>query len=152
MLMGVLLLPWSLGTAIYLSQSWPSCRFLARHFSVPDLLKLGFRWMLATKIQKLFELTSPLKADCAFLAQKVGFVHPSDRLTLSLCRALCEVMKRREDGPLAYRRKQSTHQKRPYELTFSPVTSKANWGWIIVCFLCLFKSSFINAQFKKNVY
>lgn len=33
-------------------------------------------------MQKLLELTSPLKDDCAFLAQEVGFVHQNDRLIL----------------------------------------------------------------------
>lgn len=65
-------------------------------------------------MQKLLEITSHLKDDCAFLAQKVGFVHQNDRLILSVCRATYEVMKKSEDRPLAYSvvQKQHTHQKR----------------------------------------
>lgn len=40
--------------------------------------------MVSTKRQKLLELTSHLKDDCAFWAQKVGFVHQNDRLILSV--------------------------------------------------------------------
>lgn len=78
----------------------PSCRFLAWHFTASEFLKLGYQWTVSTKMQKLFELTSHLKHDCAFLAQKVGFVHQADRLVLPVCRALYGVMKRREIGHL----------------------------------------------------
>lgn len=69
---------------------------------------------MSTKLQKLLEITSHLKDDCAFLAQKVGFVHQNDRFILSVCRTVYRVMKKSEDRPLAYSlvRKQHTHQKR----------------------------------------
>lgn len=73
-------------------------------------------------MQKLLEITSHLKDDCAFLAQKVVFVHQNDRLILSVCRAVYGVMKKSEDRPLAYSlvQKQHTHQKRlSYQLTLS---------------------------------
>ena len=66
MLMGALVLPWSLGTTFYLSQSWPSCRFLAWDFGVSDLLKLGYQWTVAAKMQNLLELTSLKRWLCLF--------------------------------------------------------------------------------------
>lgn len=69
--------------------------------------------MVVTKMQNLCELTSQLKDDFSFLEQKIGFVHKSDRLVLSMCGALCGIMKTREDRPLASSlvQKQHTHQK-----------------------------------------
>lgn len=143
--MGALILPWSLGTAIYLSQSWPSRRFLTWDFGVSDLLKLRCQWTVASKMQKLLELTSPLKDDSAFLAQKVGFVHQNDRLILCVQNSVWSYKEKRRWTTClkSLVQKQHTYQKTLLSADYYQVLPKKQTEveWLFAS-PCLCKTSF----------
>lgn len=80
---------------------WPSCRFLAWHFTLPEFLKLRYQWMVSTKMHKWLELTSHLRDDCAFLAQNMGFVHQEDRFGPPCVQSSVWGYEEKRDRPLA---------------------------------------------------
>lgn len=101
----------------------------------------------------------PFERWLCLLAQKVAFFHQNDRLILSMCRAPCGVLKKREDRPLAWHlvQKQHTRQKRlSYQLTLSkcPLNSKLKSN---DCLLLVSAWKFIQiteelVQFMKTIY
>lgn len=127
---------------------WPSW-----YFGASDLLKPGYLWMVATKMQELFELTLHLRNSFALLAQKVGFVDQNDRSPLYV---ELRVKLGRKDRLLACSLiwKQHIPQKdSPVRWLFLSVTYKANWSWMIVCFPCLLQNlskSQTSVQFMKT--